>query len=236
MVRIHFCSLGCGSFEQSAWRIANEARRLGIFETVTVYDHIPQTWQRGRDITTRGAGYWFWKPKLIREVLETKVAEGDLVIYCDAGCKLYPSDEWNRFLNHFREDRNLSCLAFELPDQVNRTWIKADLFAHFNLDLAGLEARNQHISATAMIWRKTVTTVQFLEKWQSLIDQTHLVDDSASILPNTPEFKEHRHDQAIFSLLLRTSSINKKLITDLNHPPREGLPIVIIRSKSGPSD
>lgn len=30
----------------------------------------------------------------------------------------------------------------------------------------------------------------------------HLVDDSPSLLPNAHGFKEHRHDQSIFSLLM----------------------------------
>ena len=46
----------------------------------------------------------------------------------------------------------------------------------------------------------------------------HNIDDTPSIIPNYPNFKEHRHDQSIFSLLTKkynlfsSISLNKKCI------------------------
>jgi hypothetical protein len=235
-MRVHFCALGCNRFQQAAWRIANEARRLGIFETVTVYDHLPEAWKEGRDVNTRGAGYWFWKPKLIREVMETKAAEGDIVVYCDTGCKLYQSSEWKSLLSTFQENPQLNCLAPILTEFKERLWCKADLFAHFGLDLASKEATDPHLSASFSFWRKSEATFELIRQWQLLLDNLHLVDDSPSKLPNHPDFREHRHDQAILSLLLKTSKIDKRLIPNPSFPQREDQAIFTYRSTAGPWD
>lgn len=242
-MKIHFCSLGCGPFQEAAWRIANEARRTGVFETVTTYDYLPPQWYNGsndqpqRDIKTRGAGYWFWKPKLIREILEEKAEEGDIVVYCDAGCKLYRSAEWQTFLDHFKQNPDLNCLAFFLPEHVDQTWSKGDLFAHFKIDLASREATSPQILATISFWRKSKETFKFIEDWQKLLDSRNLIDDSPSKTPNHPNFREHRHDQAAFSLLLKSqSTFNKLLLADPSYPQRAGQAIYAFRSKAGPWD
>ena len=50
--------------------------------------------------------------------------------------------------------------------------------------------------------KKTNTTVSFAREWLHYAQQKHLIDDSPSVLPNAPGFEEHRHDQAIYSLLV----------------------------------
>ena len=51
-----------------------------------------------------------------------------------------------------------------------------------------------------LVCDKTRTLVN---RWYELCCNYHLIDDSPSIAPNLPEFIEHRHDQAIFSLLTK---------------------------------
>ena len=36
----------------------------------------------------------------------------------------------------------------------------------------------------------------------------HLIDDTPSLLENTVDFREHRHDQSIYSLLLKKYNIH----------------------------
>ena len=50
-------------------------------------------------------------------------------------------------------------------------------------------------------------TKYFLKKWYNLCCNYNLLDDSESISPNCEYFKEHRHDQSIFSLLTKKYNI-----------------------------
>jgi len=72
------------------------------------------------------------------------------------------------------------------------------------------------IMATVWIIRKTPRTEKFLKSWLNLatINNYHFVDDSPSILPNSENFVEHRHDQSIFSLLIKTELNNRVMIMD----------------------
>ena len=55
------------------------------------------------------------------------------------------------------------------------------------------------------MFKKTDKVVKFVKEWIELccLDNYHLVDDSVSLYPNDEHFKDHRHDQAIFNLLVR---------------------------------
>ena len=47
-----------------------------------------------------------------------------------------------------------------------------------------------------------------LRKWIEIIDADFsLIDDTPSKSPNTPDFIEHRHDQAIFSILCKLNNV-----------------------------
>ena len=52
-------------------------------------------------------------------------------------------------------------------------------------------------------------TRNFIDEWYSICCEKdyHYIDDSPSIEPNHNSFKEHRHDQSIFSLLLKKHNI-----------------------------
>jgi len=46
-------------------------------------------------------------------------------------------------------------------------------------------------------------TRELVNRWYEFCCDYHLIDDSPSVVPNLPEFIEHRHDQAVFSLLTK---------------------------------
>jgi hypothetical protein len=68
---------------------------------------------------------------------------------------------------------------------------------------------------------------ELVSEWYTLSCDYHNIDDTPSILPNLENFKEHRHDQSIFSLL--TKKYNMFSSRDLSNS------VYIIRNRSGES-
>ena len=52
-------------------------------------------------------------------------------------------------------------------------------------------------------------TKNFINEWYDLGCDYHNIDDSPSISKNSDIFIEHRHDQSIFSLLLKNSDLKQ---------------------------
>ena len=53
-------------------------------------------------------------------------------------------------------------------------------------------------------------TVDLVNEWYNISCNYHMIDDTPSIIPNVGSFKEHRHDQSIFSLLTKKYNIFSK--------------------------
>ena len=54
---------------------------------------------------------------------------------------------------------------------------------------------------------KTKPIMDLVESWYEIGCDYHMIDDSPSVASNLPCFKEHRHDQSIFSLLTKTRDL-----------------------------
>ena len=50
-------------------------------------------------------------------------------------------------------------------------------------------------------------TLHLVNEWYKLACDYHILDDSPSIAKNSRHFKDHRHDQSIFSLLTKKYNI-----------------------------
>lgn len=50
---------------------------------------------------------------------------------------------------------------------------------------------------------KTLYTIHLVNEWLSLAMNPQLINDAPSIMPEDPAFIDHRHDQAIWSLLIK---------------------------------
>ena len=81
-----------------------------------------------------------------------------------------------------------------------RTWTKYDLIDHLNAQHVW-EKDDYQLHATFFALRCCEPMIKLIEKWYNTASNYHLVDDTPSILANDESFKEHRHDQSIFSIL-----------------------------------
>ena len=167
----------------------------------------------------RGFGYWVWKPEIIYQQLVSS-SHNDIIMYVDVGCHL--NSRGRSRLCDYIEMATLSptgIVAFQTirPDAANSSieydgrrlldypiieWTKADLLDYFGIDDISLLESTQTFGAGILLLRKCSTSVSFVKEWLEVArNSISLIDDTPSKLQNHPSFKEHRHDQSVFSLL-----------------------------------
>jgi hypothetical protein len=176
----------------------------------TRWTHHLEFLKKKRSHTARGAGYWFWKPALVKHHMST-LREGDFLIYSDADNAEHGDLRYTEDLIRTMVDRGHNVAAWRYED--TRTpkkhccpethWNKRDTYEFY------CPRRNQTSDLTGMYhaaWfmlEKTQATVDFIEDYLEGVSNIHLISDEPSQLPNGPYFIENRHDQSIFSLLMK---------------------------------
>jgi hypothetical protein len=199
----YFINFAHNGFYQNQLYALDKAREFG-FKTIGYrYDDIDSDFkEKNKNILSqhRGAGYWIWKPYFIYETLK-KVNDGDYLVYMDSGAFFCKSpDDILRMINH------KGVLAFSMSIHKQSTWCKKDCFKFVFNDNEDYHDYSQ-IHASFIFIQKCKSSMDFIEKWLNLCQNEKLVTDSQSILPNYPDFKEHRHDQALYSLLVYRENI-----------------------------
>lgn len=155
----------------------------------------------------RGGGYWLWKSYLVMLTLDN-MADGDILVYADSGCKLNAAN-LPRFAEYVAAvaAHPSGVLAFEMGF-LQRHWTKrATIEALERRGPVDLEAGQ--LVATCFMLRAGPETRALASAWYEICSDYNLLDDSPSrdasgaVLPEDPTFREHRHDQAIWSMLVR---------------------------------
>jgi hypothetical protein len=215
---VNFVSFGNKSrYPRSLARIKNEACDVGLFTDFFVWseDDLDADFVRVHDTfimnNPRGYGYWIWKPQVILQALR-RTPPGGYVLYADAGCSFNPSmSSHNRILDYVKMAKSSpkGVFGFHLGEHLDRRWNKMDTVCNV-LGVESVEQIQRIINtpqclASVSVWHNIPEAVAFVEEWLSICvrDGYRYVDDSPSLIPNMPDFNEHRHDQAIFSLLMK---------------------------------
>ena len=152
----------------------------------------------------RGAGYWLWKPYFIHKTLQN-MNEGDLLFYSDSGSHFLTGID--SLMDKVNNENKI--LLFTLEDfHTHKKWTKRDCFHYMNLDQEPFLSVNQ-ILASFVVCIKTKSNIQFFEEWLKYAQDSRIITDAPNTcgLSNYPEFKDHRHDQSILSLLGRKYNI-----------------------------
>ena len=148
----------------------------------------------------RGAGCWLWKPYIIRKTLRTMHAD-DCLFYSDAG----------RFFTgpvapvvHLVRQTERGVVAFRSRWQKERMWTKRDAFVLMGCDTARY-ADTFQVDAACSVWRKTAFTLMLAGEWLRYAQDERIVSDAPNRCAgdNHAEFRDHRHDQSVWSLLCK---------------------------------
>lgn len=137
------------------------------------------------------AGYWLWKPYIIDRELK-KMKDGEYLIYADAGVEIVNN------VNHIIDRMDKDIFLFgNMWQHVH--WCKGDALMP-NIDFYN-DKYHYQVQASVIFIRNTSRARIFIEGWLHHCCKPGLIDDSQSKKPNHPDFKEHRHDQAILTSL-----------------------------------
>lgn len=153
--------------------------------------------------SSRGCGYWLWKPYVIYKEMQL-LNDGDILIYSDAGVEFV--NNVSHIIERMDEDMFLFTNGFPHVE-----WCKGDVIDN----LLGWISREEHgdpyvgdnvlnfkqVQASVIFFRVNQKTRGFVKEWLLYCQMPGLIDDSPSKLPNYPTFAEHRHDQAILTCL-----------------------------------
>lgn len=233
-MRIHLVTYATPRFRLRQVILGWSARLNGVVNTVTHWT--PENLltagfeDKCKDIklSERGSGFWAWKPFIIETKLR-EVPEGDIVFYCDVG-RLYPFKLLDQPITPYlewMEQRDQDIMpGIEIPwDGPNSSWIKRKALVSMNQDLPEVHSATP-IQASFSLWRAGTRSRKFATSWLDACSQRALVSDdpSGAGLTELPDFRGHRHDQALLSLCCISDGIqginigDTKPSIDTRHP------------------
>ena len=215
-----FLTFASSNFEKSLKRLKRQALEMNFYDEVHCLSEddldpdFRYQFRRYLQFYVKGFGYWCWKPQIVMQTLDT-LLPGDVIHYADVGCHMNPHGK-SRLEDYFKivsKSRN-GVLAFQsgiptpeipTPDQsqiwLEREWSKGDVIDHFGAWDDKILDQGQK-SAGMFLVRNCPESMSFIQAWKDVfLHDMSLVDNSKSIFPNCSGFKQHRHDQSVFSLL-----------------------------------
>lgn len=163
----------------------------------------------------RGAGYWLWKPYFINRII-SGMTESDVLFYADSGSFFIKSV--HGIFESLHQDRN-GVLCFNLSGKhIEKFWTKRDVFKKLGLTSSEFTDTPQRM-ASFMVFKGTEYAKNLVREYLTLCCDSDLILDSANSDGWVePGFKDHRHDQSIWSLLTK-----KYGITMLHDPTQWGV-------------
>lgn len=204
---------GGENFRAAAERVVRDASRfdcVGLAKAVFEEDLprvCPQTVSKYSiylNSSHHGYGYFSWKPEIVVRGLEGHWGDYEGVIWIDAGCEVYATEFTQIRLNCWlQKSRKIGVFSFSLSTPEN-SFTKRDTFELFSNLNAG-DSSNQ-IQATWSIFHKSSVLIakEWLEKAQVEINY---LDLSPSKSFERSDFVEHRFDQSLLSLTLKSNHI-----------------------------
>lgn len=229
-----FITFGGGgqNFIDAGERLVRQMARTKLFDEEILYTdeylkNDSHFWNKHGNFienNKRGYGHWLWKPYLIKITMD-KMVDGDILLYLDAGCEIEQKNK--DILKQFFEYVNTEQLIGSETHLPECQWTKMDVFTYFGAYREDYFKSSQR-QGGMNLFLVCHKTRSFVNEWYNTCCNYHLIDDSPSIVPNHPWFRDHRHDQSIFSILF------KKYDFSTNHTMYEC--IYCNRNKSGISE
>ena len=204
---------GFGSPDMSAaaQRVKRQATSLGIFDNVLAFTDgdletaCPGVYGKYKSFLTishKGFGYFSWKVELVQSALSGAFGPCDGVVWVDAGCEVYSSPLTRfRLRSWLKKAQKEGVFAYTL-NTAEQDYTKKSLFDLF--PTLNKEDRSPQFQATWFILHG--------EKGRSIANEwlrIALLDISTLDLSTSPggevaSFVEHRNEQSILSLILKS--------------------------------
>jgi len=159
-------------------------------------------WKKNQFILSRprGAGYWAWKSYIILETFK-ELDNDDIVMYSDAGLSVI--DNLSPLFKIASGESNNGKILFQIPDgHLIKTWTKRDTYILMEADEPKYYNRIM-VNGALSLWKKSDENIEFLKKWLRYCRDPRIITDDQNMCgkPNLLEFKDHRHDQSVISIM-----------------------------------
>lgn len=142
-----------------------------------------------------------------------KMKDGDILFYLDAGCEIDVKKKklLEKCFKIIKDDKIIgSTCGPEKTGHLDKDWTKMDLILKLDVNKSKYIDTVQRQGGTNMFYVCDETR-KLVNEWYDISCCYNLLDDSSSKSSNYPTFREHRHDQSIFSLLTKKYGIFSKL-------------------------
>ncbi len=217
----HFITFGAGDnkYINAGNRLCKQANDCKLFDNIELYGKTQlqnnnDFWKKHRffiEKNSRGFGYWLWKPFLIKKKMET-MNNGDILLYLDCGCEIdiQKKTELEKSFKVIIDDKIIGTMNGSGHNGLlEKDWSKMDLILYLNMNEPQYINSVQRQGGSNMFY-VCKETKDLVNEWYTIACIYHLLDDTRSKYKNSATFKEHRHDQSIFSLLSKKHNLYSK--------------------------
>ena len=216
-----FLTYGDSGFEAAKAKIVEEAWLTGEFQEIISCGRsdLSSDLLASKVINIkRGGGLWSWKPDIILSTMESH-EDGDIIVYCDAGCTIYPSPEWKKMWRKLEAHDIIAQRIF----QRTENWTRKEIIDYFQSNGTSWLKCFQY-QATVIVVVVSDFTRKFIREWRNLMIE--YPEFAMDVMPEermnqSSSLIENRHDQAIYSALvykyLAIPETRKKIYTQWEH-------------------
>ena len=148
----------------------------------------------------RGAGYWIWKLDVLEQTFLAS-GEGDIIVYCDAGCHINSSGgkKFQEYVDMLHAS-DYGLLSFQTLNH-EQNYTTKECFDVFQVPSDSDIRTSGQISATVLVAKKCDHSLAILNEFRKAITKDPMIITDAYNNLQGPYFLDHRHDQSLLSIL-----------------------------------
>lgn len=155
----------------------------------------------------RGGGYYLWKPYVFRKAYD-ELGDNDYLIYIDSGAVYVNKIQ---YLIDCMECENVPLMIFSLErERIEKGNTKRDAFVLTGCDGERYSDTPQSIGGY-FVCKRAPEVEAFLDEVLKYAQDERIITDNPNVagLPNYKEFKDHRHDQSVISLISKKHGLKR---------------------------
>jgi len=254
-------------FQNAHDRFTKNANQISFFKSVNIFseknifEYCKDIQKHKNFLGGKGYGYWIWKYYLISELMNN-TPKNDIILYLDIGCSFnwssvsrmkeycdmaaekgslcfYPlNNEFieygTPYLEKYKVDTPHPYYSFYNPEFL---WTKADTYYRIFSDDKHYDT--PQTAATLFFLKNSEKNQEIVEEIKKIMSEKnyHYISDAPSQIPNPQYFRDHRHDQSVFSLISKKYNLYTIPDETYHYPNWEiwgkDYPIWAIRNKFG---
>jgi len=227
MSKIYLCSFASPDLNLSVNRFKNQAKLLNFYENIKVYgskDLSEKIKSRIKSFNypvkkMRLYGYACWKPYIIKKYFD-ELPNQAILQYSDIGCHFnYKGIDRLKDYIELCKKENALVFQYRIPDWHKKyenfkfqeyfeyEYTKAETLNYMGVEKDLKIINSQQIWSGCFFIKKNDFGEKILSEWLSLSGVDDIISDNTSKIDNHKNFKEHRHDQSIFSIICKKNNI-----------------------------